>query len=142
MHLVLYNNCHCCLFTKSYEPESWLAGHQASSAPPSNYNSKTQQIRPFDVKFLSIYFHTKRLYVHMFDIVEYSLQLWKRIDRLLIPSGIFQDKRKYSACDPKCRYCIFNFVGQSYYAEQFLVSSQTVFTKFVSYALIALGVSR
>ncbi len=25
--------------------------------------------------------------------------IWKRIDHLLISSGIFQDKRKYSACD-------------------------------------------
>ena len=53
--------------------------------------------------FLSIHFHTKMPYVHG----RYSLQLWKRIDHLLITSGIFQDKRKYSACDLKCRYCVF-----------------------------------
>ncbi len=46
-----------------------------------------------------------RLYVHRFDIAD--TPSWKRIDRLLISSGIFQDKRKYSACDLKCRYCVF-----------------------------------
>ncbi len=55
--------------------------------------------------FLSIQFHTERLYVHMFDTC--CLQLWKRIDRLLITSRSFLDKGKYSACDLKCRYCIF-----------------------------------
>ncbi len=34
------------------------------------------------------------------------------IDRLLITSGIFQDKRKYSACDLKCRYCVFTLWGR------------------------------
>ncbi len=55
----------------------------------------------------SIRFHTKRLYVHNVWYSRYSLQLWKRIDRLLITSGIFQSNRKYSACDLKCRYCVF-----------------------------------
>ncbi len=54
-----------------------------------------------NVKLSSIHFHTKRLYIIL------SL-LWKRIiDRLLITLGSFQDKRKYSAYDLKCRYCVF-----------------------------------
>ena len=52
--------------------------------------------------FLSIHFHTKRLYIHMFDIVD-----GKMIGRLLITLEIFQDKRKYSVWDLKCRYCVF-----------------------------------
>ncbi len=51
--------------------------------------------------FSSIQFHGKRLYVHMFYIVDTPFSLWKRIDRLLITSGIFQDKTKHSACDLK-----------------------------------------
>ena len=47
--------------------------------------------------FSSIHFHTKRLYVHMFDTpVSYRGGL--------ITLGSFPDKRKYSACD---RYCVF-----------------------------------
>ena len=41
--------------------------------------------------FSSIHFQTKGCMDIMFDIVVYSLQLWKRIDRQLITSGIFQD---------------------------------------------------
>ncbi len=59
---------------------------------------------------LSIHFHTKIFYVHMFDIVDIAFR--KRIDRLLITSGIFQVKRKYSVCDLKCRCCVFTLSGR------------------------------
>ncbi len=42
----------------------------------------------------------------------YSLQVWKRNDSLLIASGILQDKRKYSVCVLKCRYCVFTLWGR------------------------------
>ncbi len=31
---------------------------------------------------------------------------------MLITSGIFHDKKKYSACDLKCRYCVFTLWGR------------------------------
>ena len=43
----------------------------------------------------------------MFDIVDILFSYWKGIDRRLITSEIFQDKRKYSACD-------FYFVGHNF----------------------------
>ncbi len=50
----------------------------------------------------SIHFHTKRMYIH----VSYTAFSY---GSLLISSGIFRDKRKYCACDLKCRYCVFTF---------------------------------
>ena len=47
----------------------------------------------------------------------YFLHFWKRIDRLLITSGIFQGKGKYSACDLKCRYRIFTSWGRSVHSR-------------------------
>ena len=32
---------------------------------------------------------------------------------LVITQGIFQDKRKYCACDLKCRYCVFTLWGRA-----------------------------
>ena len=70
-----------------------------TSAPQSKNavlaNIKYSRYIHLMLNFLSIYFHTKRLYVNMFDIVD-TLFIWKRVDRLLIT---FQDKRKYFACD-------------------------------------------
>ncbi len=48
----------------------------------------------------------------MFDIVDTPFSYGRVIDCLLITSGIFQDKR-YSACDLKCRYCVFTFGGRT-----------------------------
>ena len=61
--------------------------------------------------FLLIHFHTIKGYMYI-CLIQYILQLWKRIDHLLITSGIFQNKRKYSVCDFKCRYCIFTLRGR------------------------------
>ncbi len=63
--------------------------------------------------FSSIQFHTKRLYEHFVWYSIYSLKLWKRIDRLLITSGIFQNKRKCSACDLICSYSVFILWGRN-----------------------------
>ncbi len=61
--------------------------------------------------FSSIHFHTSdRLYV-------YSLYLWKRIDHLLITSGIYQDTRNYSACDLKCRYRVFTLRAEMVFTD-------------------------
>ena len=62
--------------------------------------------------FLSIHFHTERLYVHMFDVVDTPFSYGRGLIVLLISSGIFQDKRNYSACNLKCRYCIFTLLGR------------------------------
>ncbi len=61
--------------------------------------------------FLSIHFHMKRLYVHMFDIINTPF-IYGRGLIMLITLGIFQGKRKYSACDLKCRYCVFTLWGR------------------------------
>ncbi len=53
------------------------------------------------------------MYVHMFDIVDTPFSYGRG---LIICSslwtGIFQDKRKYSAIDLKCRYYIFTLWGR------------------------------
>ncbi len=46
----------------------------------------------------------------MFDIIDAAFE-WKSTDRLLISSGIFQGKRKYSARDRKCTYCVLTVQG-------------------------------
>ncbi len=51
----------------------------------------------------------------MFDIcliLQILPLVTERIGCLLITSGFFQDKRKYSACDQKCRYCVFTLWGR------------------------------
>ncbi len=53
------------------------------------------------------------LYVHMFDMVDTSLNYGRGLIRLLITSGIFQDKRKYSVCDLRSRYCVFTLWGRT-----------------------------
>ncbi len=59
--------------------------------------------------FSSIHFHTKRLYVSLHNLIQrYCLQLWKIIDHF----RNFEDKRKYFACDLKCRYCVFTLRGR------------------------------
>ncbi len=57
----------------------------------------------------------KRCMYIMFQIVDTAFSSWQRIDHLLITSGIFQDKRKCSVCDLKCRYYVFSFVGRFAY---------------------------
>ncbi len=59
--------------------------------------------------FSSIHFHTKRLYIglHIFNIVDTPFSY----GRGSITSGIFQIKRKYSACNLNCRYCVFTLWG-------------------------------
>ncbi len=49
------------------------------------------------------------------SILPLSLQLWQSIDHLLISSGVFQGKRKYSVFDLKCAYCIFHFADLGAY---------------------------
>ncbi len=44
-------------------------------------------------------------------MVETAFSYGKRIDRLLLTSGILQDKGEYSVCDLKCRYCVFTLWG-------------------------------
>ncbi len=57
--------------------------------------------------FLSIHFHTKRLYVHMFDIVD--ILSWVMEDYWSSANHLrnFSDNRKYLGYDLKCRYCVF-----------------------------------
>ncbi len=62
--------------------------------------------------FLSIHSHTKRLYVHMFDIVDTAFNYCRALIVMLITSGIFKDIRKYSVCDLICRYCVLIFWGR------------------------------
>ncbi len=45
-------------------------------------------------------------------VSRYCLQRLKSTDRLLISLGIFQGKSKQFACNLKCKYCVFYFVGQ------------------------------
>ena len=92
---------------------SWSSAH---SAPQSKIavstNIKHSRYIHLMSNFLSIHVHTKRLYVHVWHS-RYSLFSWKRIDRLLITSGIVESKRKYSVCDLKCRYYIFTLWGST-----------------------------
>ncbi len=46
-------------------------------------------------------------------MVDTAFSYLKSIDRLLILQGIFQSKRKYFACNLKCRHCVFTWYGRS-----------------------------
>ncbi len=88
-----------------------------SSAPQSknavSTNIKHSRYIHLMSNFSSMHFHTQRFYVQMFDIVHTRfIVMAKRIGRLLITSGIFLGKRKYSACDLKCTYCVFTLWGR------------------------------
>ncbi len=50
----------------------------------------------------------------MFDMVNTAFSYGRGLIVCSSALGIFEDKGKYSACDLKCRYCIFTLWGQKY----------------------------
>ncbi len=68
---------------------------KVTSAIPSKNTvsaNKKQHILPLNIPFVIIHFCGKRMYVHNVKNGRYCLKMWKRIDRLLSSSGIFQGK--------------------------------------------------
>ncbi len=63
--------------------------------------------------FSSIHFHLKRLYVHTFCIVDTPFGYGRGLIVCSSFQEISQDKGKYSACDRKCRYCVFTLWGRT-----------------------------
>ena len=62
--------------------------------------------------FMSIHFHTKRLFMHIVDIIDISFSYWKKIDRLLIHFRNFLKQKKVLCVSSKMQILRFYFVGQ------------------------------
>ncbi len=69
--------------------------------------------------FLSIHSHIKWLYVqfYMFDIVDTPFSYGRELIVCSSLQVFFHSKRKYSACDLKCRYCVFTLWGRCALAQ-------------------------
>ena len=81
-------------FGKLSDPLGWNTAPQSKRAVSSINIGHSRYIHLMSYSW-STHFHTKRLYVHMFDTVDTPLSYaWKSIDRLLTTSGICQVKRK------------------------------------------------
>ncbi len=67
----------------------------------------------------------------MFDMADTAFSYGRGLIVLLITSGVFQDERKYSGCDLKCRYCVFTLWGSDY-AKVLPNSIFTAMSSFIS----------
>ncbi len=85
----------------------WFNNSATQSKNAVSTNIKHNRYIHLMSNFSSIHFHTKRLYVHIIDTVDTLFSYGRGLIVCSSLQGILQDKRKYCACDLKCRYCIF-----------------------------------
>ncbi len=97
----------------------WYTSEPIGNSAPQSKNAVSTNIKHTCSRYIhlisnfsSIHFHTKRLYVHMFGIIDTSFSY---VRGLIVCSSLQEfskTKRKNSACDPKCRYCVFTLWGR------------------------------
>ncbi len=91
------------------QPPPGMSAPQSKNAVSTNI--KHSRYIHLMSNFSSIHFHAKRLYVHMFDIVDTPFSYGRGLITCYSLQE-FSKTKESTKCDPKCRYCSFTLWGK------------------------------